>query len=288
MTYYTLTQSDMQYFAYMIPQDIRWQVERNGFFTIGALETGNFAAGVLQFYVGPTPKKGVYEATITYMYVDKNFRRSGVGTLLLTEMDKILAKSGISYRVFLMPGGGTFEGMKSFLEDYGFEFKGGGIFLYSEPLAKVLVDQLMKMKVESWVKPLQSLSQVEFRTVLARVEDSGDSPFAADFERRVTDYDVSLSSYYSTVDGTGLFLIKRYPSGRIETVLLSTNGKDPMTGCLMLLARSAKAAKLTCKTEDLVRILCRTEESEDLMRDLMPDLVPEEEIMGVYGGTDDE
>ena len=90
MTYYTLTQSDMQYFAYMVPKDIRWQIQKSGYYTIGALETGNFAAGVLQFYIGPTNKRNTFEATITYMYVDKNFRRSGVGTLLLMEMDRIL------------------------------------------------------------------------------------------------------------------------------------------------------------------------------------------------------
>ena len=288
MTYYTLTQSDMQYFAYMVPKDIRWQIQKSGYYTIGALETGNFAAGVLQFYIGPTNKRNTFEATITYMYVDKNFRRSGVGTLLLMEMDRILESSGINYRVFVMPGDGSFVGMKSFLEDYGFEFRAGGVFVYSEPLAKILVDQLLKEKVEPYVKPLQGMSQIQFRTVLAKLENASPEELASDFERRVTDYDPGLCSYYATTDGSGLFLVKRYPSGRIEPVLLRTMGKDAMRGCLMLVARSAKAAKLSCGTDDLVRFFCRSEESEDLMRDLMPDLVPEEELLGVYGGGEDD
>lgn len=291
MEYYTLTQRDVQYYAHMIPEDIRWQIGRDGYFTVGALETGRFAAGVLQFYVGPTRSGEDFEASITYMYVDKTFRRKGVGTLLLMEMDRILRESGVNYRVFVMPGHGTFEGMKNFLSDYGFSFAGNNFYVYLETIDRILSDSILKMKSDPNVRPIQQLSQAEFREILAKLEEKAAADLASDFERKISNYDTAISSFYSKSDGTGLFLVKRYPSGRLEPVLLRTIGKEAAKGVMDLIARSARAAKLMCRTEDKIRIFCRTEKSEDLMQELYPDLAPEEEVMGVYaseGGEDDE
>ena len=282
MRYYTLTKESAEPYAYMLPADINYQIGRNGYFTVAAMESGHYAAGVLQFYIEPLQDGRDFTSVITFLYVDKAFRRQGVGTLLLMKMDRILEGARVYHSAFRMPEGKAFAGMKTFLTEYGYTFRESSLPVYTTQLAKVLDQKLLERQLPEQIRPLSQMNAQKFRRVFSELEEVGLRPVAADFEPVVTEYDPALSSFYHTRSGSGMFLLKRFPSGRIEPVYLKAKGKNAKKGCLMLISRTLQQAKELCDGKQLVRIFCRSKESVALVQGLYPKLIAGRELTGSY------
>lgn len=131
MGIYTITESDKADFEIFFTADIYENIGKNGYYTMASCDDEGFVAGVLQFYVYETEDNRI-TSSITYLYVDEEFRDAGVGTLLLQELKDILAESEISEVTCEVFSEGS-EELISLLEDEGFAFDSEVAYVIEPP-----------------------------------------------------------------------------------------------------------------------------------------------------------
>jgi ribosomal protein S18 acetylase RimI-like enzyme len=121
MGVYTITEKDKADFEIFFDSETYANIGAKGFFTICYTDDEGFVAGVLQFNISETVDD-VASATITYLYVDEDFRNEGAGTILIEELKGILAESGITEVTVEVFSEGSKE-LIAVLEDEGFAFE---------------------------------------------------------------------------------------------------------------------------------------------------------------------
>lgn len=105
---------------FFFTSDIYENIGKNGYFTIAVSDDEDFVAGVLQFYVSESEDKKV-TSSITYIFVDEEFRNNGAGTNLIWKLKDILSESGIPEVTAEVYSEGT-QNLISLLEKEGFVF----------------------------------------------------------------------------------------------------------------------------------------------------------------------
>lgn len=102
---YTLDLDDLKAFGEEIPDKITANVNKPGFFTIGAVgvtDGDEKLVGMSQFYIDIT-SEGECFANLMYVFVVDGYRRQGVGTKLVDKVNNILKKSEIKMCIARVP-----------------------------------------------------------------------------------------------------------------------------------------------------------------------------------------
>ena len=131
MGIYTITEKDKTDFENFFTAEICENIGKDGYFTLASSDDEGFVTGVLQFYVYET-EDGIITSSISYIYVDEEFRNAGAGTLLLRELKDILAESEINEVTCEVFSEGS-EELISLLENEGFVFDSEVMYVAEPP-----------------------------------------------------------------------------------------------------------------------------------------------------------
>ncbi len=119
---YTLGKKNLESFEKKLPQYVFDNQKKRGFFTIGAVDPKGNLIGITQFYIGLL-KNGEFVSDIIYIYVDENFRGTGVAERMIWKSHNIIKKSGVKKSlVFLKDNLNEKMYIKEFFENNGYLF----------------------------------------------------------------------------------------------------------------------------------------------------------------------
>ena len=259
MSIFTITNKDKDDYEIFFSPDSYEDIGKKGYFTMAATDDEAFVAGVIQFFVGEDIRKGV-TASITYLYVDEEFRNEGIGTLLISRLKDVLYSSGIT-QVTAEIFGKTSDGLKPFLEKEG--FKASGEVLYGQtPLISVTKKTAIKNADISKCKSISELTNAQYISILKSIDSDLTS-------RNMSLYDPQVSSFYMDGDSQGILLVKKVGADTIETVFAGSN-EESYDILEALAAYSAQKASETCGQTANVSIHVRTQKGNELLSRIIP------------------
>ena len=96
MALYTITENDKADLDVFFTKEAYKNIGKDGYNTIVATDDEDYIAGAAQFYIGEDGLNGGIIAEITHLFVDKDFRENGFGSLLLSECRDVIEASDIT------------------------------------------------------------------------------------------------------------------------------------------------------------------------------------------------
>jgi len=93
-----LEKQNMAAFKGHIPPEVRENIDREGYYTLGAVfypDGKRILAGMIQVFVDATLHSGSY-AELIHVYVEEPFRRQSVGLRLVGAVDDVLASASVN------------------------------------------------------------------------------------------------------------------------------------------------------------------------------------------------
>ena len=120
MEFTGITKQNRQFFTHLAPADLLKKTGTFGYFGIGAAEGERpklKGCGVILFRIRKDSTQECY-ATIEWIYVRKDLRRQGIGSALLSEMERGIAEQGPESLCVDLPAEGHSE-LKQLLKKFG-------------------------------------------------------------------------------------------------------------------------------------------------------------------------
>ncbi len=102
---YTLDREDLVALEGEVPEYVISRAHDPGYFTLGAVtskDDDDIVVGIAQFFINITPDGECFSEMI-YVYVDKEYRRQGIGTKMVERVSRILKKSSVRTSTFILP-----------------------------------------------------------------------------------------------------------------------------------------------------------------------------------------
>lgn len=269
MAIYQITKEFAPSIKSYCPQSVLSNVGIEGFTTLAYFDEDEFLAGILQFSIDDSKTGSDICAIITYLYVQENFRRCQIATLLLDQLFDVARSAGISLiEVDLISGQKSMEELKDFFLSYNFEFNDAGQ-LYSALAEEYLKFPALQALPKSDIHDLTDISNERFADELKRVI-SKDHPVSMDLD----DYEKKVSSYYSNGSSACFFLLQKRATDVLEIVLFAATENTDNSKKLDLILSSAKKVRELYNSHTIIRVVAKAKDSQDLINYLCPDIAP--------------
>ena len=98
---FTLNRQDMGVFEGLLPESVKDNAGKPGYYVLGVADDDYTILGMAQFYIGMTPDRTI-TAEVCYIYVKEGSRGQGLATRMIDKVHRILKKSGVERSMVLL------------------------------------------------------------------------------------------------------------------------------------------------------------------------------------------
>ena len=274
METFTVSLKEAQALSNFFSEKSMQNIEKEGFYTIGAFDDEGFVTGVLQFYVDFSQEHGCF-GLLSHMYIQDEFKDTETAKTLIEEFESIMSSSGIGDRLIHLPADASKESF-DFYNSLGFEFDKDVFFVFSSTAKEFVKHPIIESTSTSDIK---SISEIGDDGFLLLQKAAG----CKTITKTKSIYDQEISSFFVSQKGCGLFLIKRLDNGLLVTSFLGCNTREVNTDILSLIAYSAKKAQDLCGPDAPIKKKKKKDHSKELINQLFPDIPALEYMEGFLG-----
>lgn len=278
----SITEENRKLFENLAPLDML--IQYKGQYCLGYIsedDEGQYAAGILTFGIQQEESETV-EAVIKWLYVGVEFRELGAAAELLRQMAQMLMQARVDTIRCDIPISNEYDELCNYLEGLCFEFTVEDQYELDVTLGELLESDVGKKacgQKQAEVRPLESIQDTIFRRELLEILQQKDNRREGSMREflqresgiRKEEYDQKISCAAGRENETkGYFLVRRYPSGMLEPVLLVGSDTCTSRDILAMLHYSLQKACNLYAPDTQVQIICRSEETAGLINYLFP------------------
>ena len=256
----------------IISEDAIANIDQDGYYTIGLIGDEDYVCGCLQFHVGYSIINDNVCATITYLFVQEEFRREDVATILVDEFKNLLRLAGIADGIIEFMEGENSSDLINFFVENNFEFGQLQSDVYLINVEQLINSQYLK-KVDL-CHSICDLSNFEFKNITKRI-------FRQDTPLNIIDFDKDCSTYYKLKDGEGILLVNQISKGIIDLEMMGVSNKKYSSLQLALLYSTAEKVRELYGSRTRIRIKCTEEKYKKLISYIFPDIEPQKQNKGI-------
>ena len=283
----SITEENRKLFEGLAPLDML--IQHEGQYCLGYISEDDevqYAAGILTFDI-QQEETGIVAAVMKWLYVSVEFRELGAARELLGQMARMLMQAQVDTIRCDIPFPDEYDGLCNYLEGMCFEFTIENRYELLVTLSELTRSDMEKKtsgQKQTEVRPLGNVQDTVFhRELLEILQEKENRKSGSMWEFLQRESGIRKEAYEQTIscsvchgnETKGYFLVRRYPSGMLEPVLLAGTGSCTGRDMLAMLQYALQKACELYTSDTEVRIICRSEETAGLIEYLFPGAEPE-------------